>query len=71
MLDLPLSIIVPGLLGAGAFALSIWRAFFSGLASVPGPFLARFTDLWYTFRIYCGHFEKDNLKLHKKYGTFC
>jgi len=71
MHDLPLSVIVPGLLGAGAFVVSIWRAFFSGLASVPGPLLARFTDLWYTFRIYCGHFEKDSLELHKKHGAFC
>ena len=51
-------------------AVAIWRAFFPRLASVPGPFVARFTDLWYAYRIYRGGFEKDNLRLHQKYGTF-
>lgn len=33
-----------------------------------GPFLARFTDLWYAWRTRVGRFEFDNLELHKKYG---
>ncbi|KAI9048140.1 hypothetical protein LZ554_007935 [Drepanopeziza brunnea f. sp. 'monogermtubi'] len=38
------------------------------LRSVPGPFLARFTGLWYFFKIYQGVFEKENIRLHEKYG---
>ncbi|PYH41760.1 cytochrome P450 [Aspergillus saccharolyticus JOP 1030-1] len=38
------------------------------LTSIPGPFLARFTRLWYFSRVWKGHFETDNLDLHARYG---
>ncbi|KAJ5287205.1 cytochrome protein [Penicillium angulare] len=38
------------------------------LISIPGPFLARFTRLWYFNRVLSGNFDKENLDLHKKYG---
>ena len=38
------------------------------LRDIPGPFLARFTRLWYFFAIYKGSFEKTNIELHRKYG---
>lgn len=68
MLDIPLSVLALGGLVGAALITAVWKAFFSNLASVPGPFLARFTDLWYTWRMYRGQFEQDNLKLHRKYG---
>ncbi|KAK1701831.1 cytochrome P450 [Colletotrichum lupini] len=46
----------------------IYRGFAAPLASVPGPFFARFTDLWYAWRIHQGRFEVDNIELHRKYG---
>ncbi|KAL4876467.1 cytochrome P450 [Aspergillus karnatakaensis] len=39
------------------------------LQSIPGPFFTRFTRLWYFRRMWNGHFEDDNIKLHKKYGS--
>ncbi|KAL7620204.1 hypothetical protein AAE478_009197 [Parahypoxylon ruwenzoriense] len=45
------------------------RSIWSPLRSVPGPFLARFSDGWYLWRMYKGHFELDNVVLHKKYGS--
>ena len=36
--------------------------------SIPGPFLARFTRLWYFYQIYQGGFERLNVKLHEQYG---
>ena len=36
--------------------------------SIPGPFLARFTRLWYFYQIYQGDFERLNVKLHEQYG---
>ncbi|KAF7553472.1 hypothetical protein G7Z17_g3598 [Cylindrodendrum hubeiense] len=45
-----------------------YRILASPLSAVPGPFLARFTDLWYVWRIKKGHFEWDNITLHRKYG---
>ncbi|CAK7198503.1 hypothetical protein SEUCBS139899_001164 [Sporothrix eucalyptigena] len=60
------------LAGAG-FALlvlaSALRALRSPLRSVPGPFLARFTDAWYVWRVWRGHFEDDNAALHATYGS--
>ncbi|KAE9369115.1 cytochrome P450 [Stipitochalara longipes BDJ] len=38
------------------------------LRGIPGPFLARFTRLWYFFEVYKGSFEISNLDLHKTYG---
>ncbi|KAH7413160.1 cytochrome P450 [Cadophora sp. MPI-SDFR-AT-0126] len=36
--------------------------------SIPGPFLARFTRLWYFYQIYKGDFERLNVRLHEEYG---
>jgi len=38
------------------------------LRDIPGPFLARFTRIWYFFEIYKGSFERSNIELHKNYG---
>jgi hypothetical protein len=46
----------------------VYSAIASPLRSVPSPFLARFTKLWYLWRVYNGHFEQDNIELHRKYG---
>lgn len=34
----------------------------------PGPLLARFSNAWYAHRMIKGHFEQDNVQLHRKYG---
>ncbi|KAF4535861.1 Cytochrome P450 [Lasiodiplodia theobromae] len=47
---------------------SFIRALFSPLRSVPGPFLARFTRLWYLWKVWRGDFQKTNIELHRKYG---
>ncbi|KAJ4351661.1 uncharacterized protein N0V89_007004 [Didymosphaeria variabile] len=43
-------------------------AFLSPNRSIPGPFLARFTKLWYLFNIYKGTHEQDAIALHRKYA---
>ena len=48
--------------------LGLYRTIRSPLRSVPGPFLARFTNLWYLWYIYTGNFEQKNIALHRKYG---
>lgn len=56
-------------LGAGVcvvYSLVLWLI--DPLRSVPGPLLARFTRLWYLYKIYKGDFERTNVNLHKKYG---
>lgn len=53
---------------AGIIALSIIRAAASPQRSIPGPFLARFTRLWYLLRVSRGGFERENIALHRRYG---
>jgi hypothetical protein len=38
------------------------------LRHIPGPFLARFTRLWYLNEIWKGSFELTDIALHEKYG---
>ncbi|KAG2016720.1 hypothetical protein GB937_006200 [Aspergillus fischeri] len=38
------------------------------LRRIPGPFLTRLTKLWYFHRVRAGHFETDNIALHRRYG---
>ncbi|KAL2140538.1 hypothetical protein VTI28DRAFT_3656 [Corynascus sepedonium] len=57
-----------GLALTAALLFMTWRAFFTRVSSVPGPLVARFSDLWYAHRIFRGEFEKDNIELHRKYG---
>ncbi|GKT50770.1 pisatin demethylase [Colletotrichum spaethianum] len=50
-------------------AFYIVRPFLSPLRSVPGPFLARYTDAWFLWRLHRGHIEQDFLALHRKHGA--
>ena len=47
---------------------SVYSCLTSPLRSIPGPFFARFTKLWYLWRVYNSHFEQENIELHRKYG---
>ena len=38
------------------------------LASIPGPFWASVSRLWYMYRIYVGDMHHVQRKLHEKYG---
>lgn len=46
----------------------LYRALASPLRTTPGPFWARFTNLWYFDRVRKAHFQHDNIHLHQKYG---
>ncbi|ETS77432.1 hypothetical protein PFICI_11306 [Pestalotiopsis fici W106-1] len=48
---------------------TLYQVLASPLRSVPGPFLARFTNLWYLYHLYRGDFQVVNQNLHKKYGA--
>ncbi|KAL2848899.1 cytochrome P450 [Aspergillus pseudoustus] len=47
---------------------AIHRAYIHPLRRVPGPRLARFTELWRTNRYFQGDWFHDILDLHEKYG---
>ncbi|KAI0128207.1 cytochrome P450 [Hypoxylon sp. NC0597] len=63
-----LLVILVGCISALQLLLQLFRHVTSPLRSVPGPFLARFTDLWYLWKVKQGSFEKVNKELHEKYG---
>ncbi|POS69688.1 cytochrome P450 oxidoreductase [Diaporthe helianthi] len=57
----------PVVAGLALVVLLAYRFWTSG-PSVPGPFLARFTDVWLASRQIKGHFQIENVELHRKYG---
>ena len=67
---LSLQLILYALVGlvTARVAYFIFQSLTSPLRSVPGPFLTRFTRLWYFSRVNAGRFEHDNIALHRKYG---
>jgi len=52
----------------GTLIYSFLQYAFDPLRSIPGPFLARFSRLWYFLEIYKGSFEETNIELHRRYG---
>ncbi|KAI1077749.1 cytochrome P450 [Whalleya microplaca] len=64
----PLLTVLVGCFIGIQFLLHLYRYVKSPLRSVPGPFLAQFTDLWYFWKLNGGSFEKVNRELHEKYG---
>ncbi|KAI1204124.1 cytochrome P450 [Annulohypoxylon truncatum] len=63
---------LPGLLGllvlfVGAYV--FYECFFSPIARVPGPFIAKVTSLYYPYLSRRGHVHRDLVELHKKYGN--
>ena len=60
----------PVLLAALLFPIAyrIYRASTDPLRDLPGPFLARYTRLWYLRAILKGDWEKTNIALHRKHG---
>ncbi|KAI1365887.1 cytochrome P450 [Xylaria arbuscula] len=51
-----------------AFSSSIYRLYAHPLRKVPGPFLARITEIWRTVHYFRGTWFDDILELHRKYG---
>jgi hypothetical protein len=47
----------------------IWDVFFSRLRSIPGPKLAKITNVWRAIHAYGGRIDLKNVQLHRKYGT--
>lgn len=45
-----------------------WNYFNSPLRNVPGPFLAKFTNLWRLVDVYGGRTELTHQLLHQRYG---
>ena len=61
------------LLGIALISSAIWtfvyQLFFSPLRKIPGPFFARFTQLWELYDVVSHHCEETYLRLHEKHGN--
>jgi hypothetical protein len=55
-------------LAAWCLYILISGLFFSPTRHIPGPVSARFTDLYFYYRILHGSLGSDLVKLHTKYG---
>lgn len=62
------AVLVISTLFALLFSALIYRAFFSHLGRVPGPWICRFTSLWIWYQSYLGHEASLITSLHAKYG---
>jgi hypothetical protein len=46
----------------------IYSLYFSGLSHIPGPVVAKFSNLWKINAAWRGEMPKRNIALHRKYG---
>ena len=47
---------------------ALYSIFFHPLRNIPGPFAAKFTELWRTRKYFAGNWHNDILSAHRKYG---
>ncbi|KAI7650593.1 hypothetical protein KC318_g16329, partial [Hortaea werneckii] len=47
----------------------LWQCFYSPLSGFPGPFAARFTNLWRAIDVACGRPDVTQKALHQQYGS--
>lgn len=52
-----------------SFLFYLLRNYFSVSPSIPGPFLAHFTDLWRAYKQYNGQLRSELTLLHAQYGS--
>lgn len=65
---LSLSVLLYALLGL-IISKVIWSILFHPLRHIPGPVLAKVTDLWHLYYCWGGKRHHKLVALHKKYGT--
>lgn len=46
----------------------LWLAYATPLRSVPGPFFAKFTRIWYFRAVNSRSFHEINIQLHREHG---
>lgn len=61
---------LPGLLCLALVSHLAWNYFTAGAVSVPGPFLAKLTNVWRFFDVAKGRTEKTLYALHNRYGDY-
>ncbi|CAG8006660.1 unnamed protein product [Penicillium olsonii] len=69
--SIPASLWIQGLAAVGLLIITklIWDVYFSALRLIPGPALAKITDVWRAVHTYGGRIDLKHVQLHRKYGT--
>ncbi|KAI1798728.1 cytochrome P450 [Daldinia bambusicola] len=62
----PYAMIALAAIIAGVYA--VYQCFFSPLARIPGPFIAKIIPTYFTYIAKRGHLHRDLANLHRKYG---
>lgn len=61
-------VVVSSFLILSIAAYVVYQCFLSPLAKIPGPFLAKLTNLYRARLTLRGHSHRDYIALHEKYG---
>lgn len=66
-----LALVIQALLGLTTLFITnlLWSYYNSPLKPIPGPFVAKFTNLWRFFDVWGGRPELTLRKLHQRYGS--
>ncbi|KAJ5324198.1 hypothetical protein N7476_002798 [Penicillium atrosanguineum] len=69
--SLPSSPWVQSLVALGLLLLTklVWDNFLSPLRSIPGPLLAKSTNVWRAYHTHQGCVDRKHVELHRKYGS--
>jgi hypothetical protein len=59
-----------GAIGTAVIACGLYNKYAHGINTIPGPFLAAYTDYWRFFLVWGRRPELTHIKLHEKYGDF-
>ncbi|KAI2782496.1 cytochrome P450 [Daldinia loculata] len=60
--------ILIGVVAVAAGVYTVYQCFFSPLARIPGPFIAKISPIYYAYIAKRGRIHRDLYDLHKKYG---
>ena len=67
-----MNLIILSYTGLAAFCcyilVTIYKQLVSPLRDIPGPFSARFSNIWYLNKSCQGKFHRENIELHRKHG---
>ncbi|CAI6084535.1 unnamed protein product [Clonostachys chloroleuca] len=67
LLAIPPVYVLYGIVAVGAVKV-VYELFFSPLSHIPGPFLAKFTDLYRSGLTHMGHVDSHKRRWHQKWG---
>ena len=59
---------IASVIGIGFISIVLFNYFRNPLIAVPGPFWAKWSNLWLVYHIRQGHIHRKLIEVHEKYG---